>query len=98
MSANLPHITVEVVTDPAELAKAREQDARFEKNWAWFTAHAEEIYRTHRGECLCVAGQELFAGQTPAEVLAKAVAAHPWDNGRFTWIIPLNRTEIRRIA
>jgi hypothetical protein len=85
-------ITMSIVTDPIELAKAREQDERFERNWAWFTARASEIYSKHRGKCLCVAGQELFVADTPAEVLALAKAAHPDDNGRFTRYIPLERT------
>ena len=83
-----PLLTIEVVTDPVELAKARQQDERFERNWAWFTAQAEAIYRTHRGQCLCISGQELFLGATPAEAIEKAKAAHPDDDGRFTRIIP----------
>lgn len=86
-------IKVEVVTEPVELAKAREQDQRFEKNWAWFTEHAAVIYQTHRGKCLCVAGQQLFVGDTPGEALAKAIAAHPEDNGLFTRIIPREKLE-----
>ena len=87
-----PEITMELVTDPVELAKARVQDARFELNWTWFTSHAAEIYSTHRGKCLCVAGQELFVADTPAEAIAKAKAAHPDDDGRFTRYIPKERT------
>jgi hypothetical protein len=83
---------VEEVTDPTALARAREQDARFERNWAWFTAHAAEIYEAHRGRCVCVAGQELFAADTAAEALARAKAAHPEDDGRFTLQIPRDRT------
>ena len=49
--------------DPVELAEAFAQDARFEKNWVWFEAHAAEIYARHRGKVYCVAGQELFAVQ-----------------------------------
>jgi hypothetical protein len=82
---------MEVVTDPEELARARIQDARFERNLAWFTARAEEIYRTHRGKCYCVAGQELFVGDTPEEVLAMSHSAHPEDNGRFTGYVPKKR-------
>jgi hypothetical protein len=80
------------MTDEAELAKAKEQDARFERNWAWFTAHAPEIYAQHRGKCLCVAGQELFVADTPEEAVALATAAHPEDDGRFTRYIPRERT------
>jgi hypothetical protein len=69
------------VTDPEELAKARIQDERFERNSAWLQAHAQEIYTRYRGKCICVAGEELFVADTPAEVLAQARAAHPEDDG-----------------
>jgi hypothetical protein len=77
-----------LVTDPEELARARAQDERFERNWKWFEAHAPEIYKTHRGKCLCVAGEELFVADKPEEALARAKAAHPEDDGLFTRIIP----------
>jgi hypothetical protein len=85
-------LVVQEVTDPKELAHAREQDKRFELNWSWFEAHAAEIYSRYRGKCLCVAGQELFVADTPEEVLALATAAHPDDDGRFTRYIPKERT------
>jgi hypothetical protein len=84
-------IVMEEVTDPKELAKAHEQDERFERNWAWFEAHAAEIYATRRGKCLCIAGQELFVADTPQEAVALAIAAHPEDDGRFTRYIPKER-------
>ena len=79
---------MEEVTDPVELQKAREQDERFERNWAWFEAHAAEIYAQHRGKCICIAGEELFVADTPEEALSLAVSAHPNDDGRFTRLIP----------
>jgi hypothetical protein len=84
-------VVMEEVTDPVVLAKARAQDERFERNWAWFQAHAEEIYKAHRGKCICIAGEQLFVADTPEEVLAMAKAAHPGDDGRFTRIIPKER-------
>ena len=84
-------IIMEEVTDAGELEKARAQDVRFARNWAWFEAHAAEIYATHRGKSVCIAGEELFVADTPEEVLAKAIAAHPDDDGRFTRIIPQER-------
>ena len=90
--SNPASITMEEVTDPVELATAFAKDARFEKNWAWFEAHAAEIYPLHRGKVYCVSGQELFVADTPAEVLALARAAHPDDDGRFTGYIPKERT------
>ena len=88
MTIKQPSIVMEEVTDPVELQKAREQDERFERNWAWFEAHAAEIYAEHRGKCVCIAGAELFVADTPEEALALAVSVHPNDDGRFTRLIP----------
>ena len=74
-----------------ELQQARAQDERFARNWAWFEAHAAEIYAAHRGKCICIAGDELFVADTPAEALAMAITAHPDDDGRFTRLIPYER-------
>ena len=90
--ANPFPVTMELVTDPVELAKARVQDERFERNWAWFDAHKAAFFDLHRGKCLCIAGQELFVADTADEVLAMAREAYPEDDGRFTWYIPKERT------
>ena len=37
-----PAVVMEEVTDPEELAKARAQDKRFERNSAWLQAHIPE--------------------------------------------------------
>ena len=84
-------LVMEEITDPTELARAQAQWERFDRNWAWFEAHAAEIYKAHRGKCVCVAGQELFVADTPEEVLARAATAHPEDDGRFTRYIPRER-------
>jgi hypothetical protein len=84
-------VVMEEVTDPSELAEARARREQFERNWSWFEDHAGDIYRNHRGKCICIAGQELFVADTPAEVLALARATHPEDDGRFTGIIPRER-------
>ena len=86
-----PPIIMEEVTDPVELQQARAQDERFARNWAWFEAHAAELYAAHRGKCICIAGEELFVADTPAGALAIAIAAHPDDDGRFTRLIPYER-------
>jgi hypothetical protein len=86
-------IVVQEVTDRAELARAQAQDERFKRNWAWFEAHAPEIYTAYRGKCICVAGGELFTADRPAEVLALAAAAHPEDDGRFTRYVPREKTD-----
>lgn len=95
MSEPCPPIVMEEVTDPVVLAQARAQDKRFARNWEWFNTHAAEIYANHRGKCVCVAGQELFVADSPAEVLKLAKDAHPDDDGRFTRYIP--REKVARI-
>jgi hypothetical protein len=37
---------------------------------------------------MCIAGEELFIGDTAQEAVAAAMAAHPDDNGRFFRYIP----------
>jgi hypothetical protein len=81
-------IVMEEVTDPEELAKARAQDERFDRNSAWLQAHIPEVYSHYRGKCICVAGGELFVADTPEQVIAMAAAAHPEDDGRLIRCIP----------
>ena len=88
MTIKQSSIVMEEVTDPVELQKARAQDERFDRNWAWFEAHAAEIYAVHRGKCICIAGEELFVADTPEEALAMAIAVNPEDDGRFTRLLP----------
>lgn len=56
----IPAVVMEEVTDPEELAKARAQRERFDRNSAWLQAHAAEVYTHYRGQCICIAGEELF--------------------------------------
>ncbi len=88
-------IVMEEVTDPVELARARAQRERFDRNSAWFQAHAAEIYTRYRGMCVCVAGEELFVAAMPEEAIAQAKAAHPEDDGSFVHYIP--RDKVARI-
>ena len=88
-------IVMEEITDPEELAKARAQRECFDRNSAWLQGHIAEIYARYRGKCICIAGEELFAADTPEEVLALAAAAHPEDDGRFVHFIP--REKVARI-
>jgi hypothetical protein len=81
-------IVMEDMLDPAALAQARVQDERYKRNFAWFQAHAAEIFTRHRGKCICIAGEELFVADTPEAVIAQAMAAHPEDDGSFMHYIP----------
>jgi hypothetical protein len=55
----------------------------FKKNVAWWNAHVKEIRDAHTGKFVCVAGQELFVGDDPIEVVARARAAHPKPGAGF---------------
>jgi hypothetical protein len=61
-------------TERAANIAAAEQ---FQRNLAWWNAHVEEIRAAHTGKFVCVAGQELFVGDDPIEVVARAKVAHP---------------------
>jgi hypothetical protein len=90
MNQNVPPITMREETDPVENAKACKRRDRFEQNWVWLEKNAKEVY-SHRGKYICIAGQQLFVGDTVEEVIAPARAAHPDDGGRFTRYIPKER-------
>jgi hypothetical protein len=90
MSDEWPPITMEVVTDPDEIARSKAAFAQGKRNWDWLEAHASEVY-SHRGKYICIAGQELFVGDSVEDVLTRARAAHPDDKGLFTRYIPKER-------
>lgn len=83
-------LTIEPVTDPERLAAGRRQDEQFERNWAWLEAHASEVY-SNRGKIVCIAGQELFVGDSVEEAFGAARAKHPQDLGVVTRIVPKER-------
>jgi hypothetical protein len=85
-----PPVVMEEVTDPVQIAQARAQRERFDRNWAWLQAHTSEAY-AYLGKCICIAGEELFVSDTTGEVLSLAAAAHPEDDGRFTMYVPRER-------
>src|SRR5215510_15369926 len=88
MSLNKLKVVIEDVTDPAELAQAQAQRERFDRNWAWFKARATEVYERFRGQCLVIAGEEIFTADEPEAAWALAKAAHPEDDGGFIIYVP----------
>jgi hypothetical protein len=88
---NLHPIVMEEVTDSAEVSKARIRREKFDRNFAWFRAHAPEVYEHHRGKFICISGQEVFAATTSEDAIAQAAAAHPEDEGRFVQYISLEK-------
>jgi hypothetical protein len=74
-------LTMELVDDPAVIARARAQYERAKLKSDWLQAHWAELLPQARGKYLAVAGQEAFIADTPEEVWAMAEAAHPDDDG-----------------
>ena len=95
MTSNKARIVVEEVIDPDENAVGWVRRERFDRNSAWLQAHAREVYLRYRGKCVVIAGEELFAADTPEEAWALADAAHPEDDGSFIRFIP--REKMARI-
>lgn len=56
---------------------------QFARNVAWWNARVNELTDAHAGKFVVVAGQELFVGDDPAEVTARAKAAHPVPGSGF---------------
>ena len=57
---------------PEEFAAFHAQGERYERNWAWLLPGLHEIHARHKGNCICVAGEELFVAETPEEAIALA--------------------------
>jgi len=76
-------VTMELVDDPAVIARARAQDERFKRNSDWLQAHWADLLPQALGKHLVVAGQEAFLADTSVEAWAMAKAAHPVDDGSF---------------
>jgi hypothetical protein len=86
-------VVMENVTDLEELARARMRHKRFDRNLAWYQAHALELGAAFRGQHICIAGEEVFVADTAQEVLTKAKTAHPDDDGFYLKYIFKNKME-----
>ena len=73
-------ITFPEVTDE-ERAVNIAANEQFQLNLKWWNPRVKEIRDAHTGKFVCVAGQELFVGDDPIEVVARATAAHPNRGG-----------------
>lgn len=76
-----PAYTIEEVSEPNEVRRARAQAARHHLNSEWLQSHWSDVLPQARGKFLAVAGQEPFIADTPAEAWAWVDTTHPEDNG-----------------
>ena len=88
MEENRIIVEFETSESPEEAAAARRRWEQFGRNSAWAHEHLSTVADNFRGKAICIAGQELFAGDTTREAVAQATAAHPDDKGWFTLYIP----------
>jgi len=84
-------IVLEVITDPVEIAKEREQSVAFHRNDSWLREHYAEVIPDARGRYLAVAGREAFIADTSSEAIALATSAHPDDQGMIIRYISPHR-------
>jgi hypothetical protein len=85
------YVTLEVVGDPATVARVRAQDERHKRNLDWLQAHWSDLLPWARGKYIVVAGQEAFVADTSEEAWAKAEASHPEDDGAFCHYVTTHR-------
>jgi hypothetical protein len=73
---------------PEEAVASRKRREQFDRNSKWLQDHILKIGENYRGKTICVAGEELFVGDTARDAIAQARKAHPEDTGYFTRYIP----------
>ena len=88
MKENRIVVEFEDSDSPEEAAAARQQREQFDRNSDWLQSHISEIGDNYLGKCICIAGQQLFVGDTTREAVSQATVAHPEDSGWFTLYIP----------
>lgn len=88
LTSSSPIILIEEATSPEELVKSRTEREQFDCNSAWLQTNIPVVYSQHRGKFICIAGGELFVGDTVEDAIGQAQAAHPDDEGWFTRYIP----------
>jgi hypothetical protein len=78
---NDPEFVVDVVDNPTETARHQAQRDRAKRNSDWLQSHWSDLIPLARGKFVAVAGQEAFIADSPEEAWARALKAHPEDDG-----------------
>lgn len=76
-----PPFSIEEVTDPEAIARARTRHERHKRNSDWLQAHWADVLPQACGKFLAVAGQEAFIAETIPEAWAWVDTTHPEDDG-----------------
>jgi hypothetical protein len=72
---------VEESTDQEWNERVGQRHAQAEANLRWLQDHWGDLLPQALGQFVAVAGQEAFIAADPTEARARAVAAHPADEG-----------------
>lgn len=84
-----PPFVLSEVTDPDEIARMDAMREKADRNRQWFQDNLTTILERHRGQYVCIAGEELFAADDLPTAFFAAKAKHPDDEGRICHFIPL---------
>jgi hypothetical protein len=76
-----PQITIEEVTDPAEIERHRARMEQFERNCRWLANNWPRLLPQAWGKFIAVAAEEAFLADTAEEARALAKAKHPEEKG-----------------
>ena len=73
--------SVELVTDPGEMALLFAMDARHQRNSDWLQSHWADFVPSARGKFVAVAEEVGFIAETAEEAWAWVAMRHPNDDG-----------------
>ena len=85
----LTSITLEEVTDPAEVARVHSQHEQAQRNSAWLEMHWDDLLPNAFGKFIAVAGEEAHIADSAYEARNWAKTAHPEDPGALVeFVLP----------
>jgi hypothetical protein len=84
----LSKITIDEVTDPAEIARAQAQHERHRRNVDWLESHWDGLLPQARGRFVAIANQQASIADTAQEAWAWIKSHHADDNGAFVHYVP----------
>ena len=76
-----PALSIEEVSNPHDIARARAQDEGHRRNSDWLQKLWADVLPQARGKVLTVAGQDPCIADAPDEAWAWVATTHPEDDG-----------------
>ena len=82
-------VTVEEVTDPAEVARVHRRHNQAQRNSAWLETHWDDLLPHAFGRFIAVAGEEAHIADSAHEARSWAKEVHPEDLGALVeYVLP----------